>query len=51
MRTTLLLVIAVPIGLARLFTGRLPASIVAHQLNNFLPAVATLFVALGLMSK
>jgi membrane protease YdiL (CAAX protease family) len=51
LRTTLLLVIAVPIGLARLFTGRLPASIVAHQMNNFLPAVATLLVALGLMSQ
>jgi membrane protease YdiL (CAAX protease family) len=51
LRTTLLLVIAVPIGLARLFTGRLPASIIAHQLNNFLPAVATLLMALGLMSQ
>ncbi|HEX4225292.1 MAG TPA: CPBP family intramembrane glutamic endopeptidase [Pseudonocardiaceae bacterium] len=49
-RTTLLLVIAVPIGLARLFTGRLPASIIAHQMNNFLPAVATLLVALGVMN-
>lgn len=51
LRTTLLLVIAVPIGLARLFTGRLPASIIAHQMNNFLPAVATLLVALGLMAQ
>ena len=49
MRTTLLLVIGIPIGLARLFTGRLGASIVAHQVNNFLPAVATLLVALGAM--
>jgi hypothetical protein len=50
-RTILLLVIAVPIGLARLFTDRLPASIVAHQVNNFLPALVTLLVALGIMSQ
>ena len=50
-RTTLLLVIAVPIGLARLFTGRLAASIVAHQMNNFLPAVAMLLVAMGVMAS
>ena len=49
LRTTLLLVIGIPIGLARLFTGRLGASIVAHQVNNFLPAVAVLLVALGAM--
>ncbi|GAA4662321.1 MULTISPECIES: CPBP family intramembrane glutamic endopeptidase [Amycolatopsis] len=47
LRTTLLLVIAVPIGLARLFTGRLPAAIVAHQMNNFLPALALLLTTLG----
>jgi membrane protease YdiL (CAAX protease family) len=46
-RTPLLLVIAVPIGLARLYTGRLAASIIAHQLNNLLPAVALLLVLLG----
>jgi membrane protease YdiL (CAAX protease family) len=46
-RTPLLLIIAVPIGLARLFTGRLGASIIAHQLNNLLPAVALLLVLLG----
>jgi len=49
LRTSLLLVIGVPIGLARLFTGRLGASIVAHQVNNFLPALAVLLVALGVM--
>jgi membrane protease YdiL (CAAX protease family) len=48
-RTLLLLVIAIPIGLARLFTGRLGASIIAHQVNNFLPALAVLLVALGVM--
>ena len=49
LRTSLLLVIGIPIGLARLFTGRLGASIVAHQVNNFLPALAVLLVALGVM--
>jgi membrane protease YdiL (CAAX protease family) len=46
-RTPLLLVIAVPIGLARLYTGRLGASIIAHQLNNLLPAVSLLLVLMG----
>jgi hypothetical protein len=50
LRTTLLLVIAVPIGLARLVTGRLPGSIVAHQVNNFLPALTILLSALGVAS-
>ncbi|SEP51667.1 CPBP family intramembrane glutamic endopeptidase [Amycolatopsis saalfeldensis] len=50
LRTTLLLVIAVPIGLARFATGRLAGSVVAHAVNNFLPAVAILFGALGLSS-
>lgn len=48
LRTTLLLVIAVPIGLARFATGRLPGSIVAHQANNFLPALTILLGALGI---
>lgn len=50
LRTSLLLVIAIPIGLARLVTGRLLGSIVAHQMNNFLPAVAILLTALGVMN-
>jgi uncharacterized protein len=45
-RTPLLLVIAIPIGLARLYTGKLLASIVAHQINNLLPGIA---LALGLL--
>lgn len=49
-RTTLLLVIALPIGLARLLSGRLPASIVAHSVSNFLPALVMLLVALGVMA-
>lgn len=48
-RTSLLLVIGIPIGLARLFSGRLGASIVAHQVNNFLPALAVLLIATGAM--
>jgi len=48
LRTSLLLLISVPIGLARLITGRLLGSIVAHQMNNFLPAVAILLTALGI---
>jgi membrane protease YdiL (CAAX protease family) len=49
LRTTLLLVIAIPIGLARLVTGRLAGSVIAHQLNNFLPALAILLTSLGVM--
>jgi uncharacterized protein len=48
-RTVLLLVIGIPIGLARLFTGRIAASIVAHQINNFLPALAILLIAFDVM--
>jgi membrane protease YdiL (CAAX protease family) len=51
LRTSLLLVIAIPIGLARLITGRLTASIVAHQVNNFLPALALLLVSLGVIAR
>ncbi|MFC5952425.1 CPBP family intramembrane glutamic endopeptidase [Pseudonocardia lutea] len=46
-RTPLLLVVALPIGLARVFTGRLPASIVAHQVNNLLPALALALTLTG----
>jgi membrane protease YdiL (CAAX protease family) len=48
-RTPLLLVIALPIGIARLLTGRLTASIIAHQMNNLLPAVALLLMLLGVL--
>nr|WP_223207978.1 type II CAAX endopeptidase family protein [Actinopolyspora erythraea] len=48
-RTLLLIVIAVPIGLARLVTGRLTASVVAHQVNNFLPALGLLLMSLGML--
>jgi membrane protease YdiL (CAAX protease family) len=42
LRTPLLLVVSIPVGLARLLTGNLLASVVAHQMNNLLPALALL---------
>lgn len=47
LRAPLLLVISIPIGLARVFTGRLVASIVAHQFNNLLPGVAVFLMLIG----
>ncbi|MGH3797197.1 MAG: lysostaphin resistance A-like protein [Pseudonocardiaceae bacterium] len=49
LRTPLLLVITLPIALARLLTGNLVASIAAHQANNFLPAVGLLLVSQGML--
>jgi uncharacterized protein len=46
-RTPLLLVVALPIAFARLYTGRLLASIVAHQVNNLVPAVMLTLALLG----
>jgi membrane protease YdiL (CAAX protease family) len=46
-RTPLLLVVAIPIGLARMVSGRLPAAIIAHQINNLLPAVGLLVMLTG----
>ncbi|MPZ00076.1 MAG: CPBP family intramembrane metalloprotease [Actinophytocola sp.] len=48
LRTPLLLVLSIPIGLARLFTRNLTTSVVAHQVNNLLPALALLFATTGL---
>lgn len=45
-RFPLLLVVAIPIGLARLYSGGLLASIVAHQVTNVLPGIV---LALGLI--
>jgi CAAX protease family protein len=50
LRTSLLLVIGLPIGLARMYTGRLGSSVIAHQANNFLPALTFLLTAVGVMS-
>jgi uncharacterized protein len=44
LRTPLLLVVSIPVGLARLFTGNLLASVVAHQTNNLLPAIGLLLL-------
>jgi membrane protease YdiL (CAAX protease family) len=46
-RTPLLLVVAIPIAAARYYTGRLLASIVAHQINNLLPGLVLLLTLLG----
>jgi uncharacterized protein len=47
LRTPLLLVVSIPLGLARMVTGNLLAGIVVHQVNNFLPAVALLLATTG----
>ncbi|MCS7482598.1 CPBP family intramembrane metalloprotease [Umezawaea endophytica] len=49
LRTSLLIVIALPIGIARLITRRLTASVVAHVVNNFLPGLTILLIAVGVM--
>ncbi len=48
-RAPLLLVISIPLGLARLYTGRLLASVVAHQVNNLLPGIFLMLALLGLV--
>jgi membrane protease YdiL (CAAX protease family) len=49
LRTPLLLVLSIPIGVARLLTGNLLAGVVAHQVNNFLPAVGLFLATTGLV--
>jgi membrane protease YdiL (CAAX protease family) len=51
LRTPLLVVISLPIALARMFTGNLLASIVAHQANNLLPAIGLLLISQGVMTR
>jgi membrane protease YdiL (CAAX protease family) len=46
-RTPLLFVVALPIALARQRTGRLAASVVAHQVNNLLPGVVLALMLVG----
>jgi len=48
-RSPLLLVVAIPIALARLYSGGLLASIVAHQVTNLLPGVAIMLGLVGAM--
>jgi membrane protease YdiL (CAAX protease family) len=50
LRTPLLVVLSLPIGLARLLSGNLLASVVAHQANNFLPAIGLLLITQGALS-
>lgn len=46
-RTLLLLVVAIPIGLARLYTDGLVAPVVAHMVNNLLPGIGLYLVLTG----
>ena len=48
-RTPLLFVVALPIALARMRTGRLAASVVAHQVNNLLPGVVLALALVGVL--
>ncbi len=48
-RTPLLFVVALPLGLARMLTGRLGASVLAHQMNNFLPGLALALMLVGVV--
>ena len=48
-RTPLLFIVALPIALARLRTGRLAASVVAHQVNNLLPGVVLALALVGVL--
>lgn len=48
-RFPLLLVVAVPVALARLYSGSLVASIAAHSATNLLPGLALMFSLLGLI--
>ncbi|MDA2890672.1 CPBP family intramembrane metalloprotease [Mycolicibacterium sp. BiH015] len=48
-RTPLLLVVSIPIGLARLYADNLSASIVAHQVTNLLPGLVLMFTVAGVM--
>ena len=49
-RFPLLLVVAIPIALARFYSGALIASIVAHQVTNILPGVILMLGLVGAMS-
>lgn len=48
-RAPLLLVVAIPIGLARWYSGGLLASIVAHQVTNLLPGIVLMLGLVGLI--
>ncbi len=46
-RAVLLLVVALPLGLARVYSGGLVAPIIAHQINNLLPGIGLYLVLTG----
>lgn len=46
-RALLLLVVALPLGLARVYTDGLLAPIVTHQINNLLPGIGLYFLLTG----
>ncbi len=48
-RAPLLAVVAIPIALARLYSGALLASVVAHQVTNLLPGIALMLGLVGLI--
>lgn len=48
-RAPLLLVVAIPIALARLYSGSLWGGIIAHQVTNLLPGIVMMFGLLGMM--
>lgn len=48
-RAPLLLIVAIPIALARFYGGGLLASIIAHQANNLLPGFVVAMGLLGMM--
>ncbi|EUA04117.1 CAAX protease self-immunity family protein [Mycobacterium kansasii 824] len=48
-RAPLLVVVAIPIALARLYSGGLLASIVAHQVTNLLPGIILMLAVAGVM--
>lgn len=48
-RAPLLLVVAIPIALARLYSGSLWGGIIAHQVTNLLPGIIMMFGLLGMV--
>ncbi|CNW52530.1 putative integral membrane protein [Mycobacterium tuberculosis] len=49
-RAPLLVVVAIPIALARFYSGGLLASIVTHQVTNLLPGIVLLLGLTGAIS-
>ncbi|MEU6697349.1 CPBP family glutamic-type intramembrane protease [Pseudonocardia sp. NPDC046786] len=51
LRAPLLFVVALPLGIARILTGRITASVVAHAVNNFLPGLALALMLVGALPQ